>query len=257
MTDEPRKPPTADDVRHWLGLLPELCALLPDAAVARGAIDGPRPAAASKPPVKLHVLHLLDTREKWDWEWGMWQVDPDRQGVLPYLWGWVRDLEATAYEDSADLPGETPETPTVSNCCDWLARHLHIAEHLAQWAEFAGGIKAVHRNVTAAVSSVQSVAEKRVPCGTCGFGHLERDGEANRWLCRACGHIVTVQAVTLPQAARIVGVKRQTLYDWANRPGILRPLSSVLGERGSTRKLYDLSDVRRLVAENRLRRVVE
>lgn len=245
MTDEPRKP-TADDVRHWLGLLPELCALLPDAAVARGAIDGPRPAAASKPPVKLHVLHLLDTREKWDWEWGMWQVDPDRQGVLPYLWGWVRDLEATAYETSVELPGETPTEPTVASCCDWLSRHLHIAEHLAQWPEFACGVKAVHRNVTAAVSAVRG-RDKPVPCNRCGIGTLDRDAETNRWTCKACGHIVAVQAVTIRQAAKIVGRPERTLRAWAQRNLLTRVAD------GPRLHLYDLGDIRRVAAEVALR----
>ena len=249
---------TPDDVRHWLGQLPELCALLPDAAVARGAIDGPRPAPASKPPLKLHILHLLDRREKANWEFGMWQVDPDRQGILPYLWGWVRDLEATLYEESARLPDETPTDPTVAGCCDWLVRHLGMAEALDQWPEFADGIRVIRGHLLAATSGVRDLYDKPVPCSRCG-NPLQRVDERPLWECSACGHEVTVQAVTLNQAAKIMGVPKDKLYTIANRPALLadigaQPLRPVLGETGS-RKLYDLNDLRRVVAEINMRRM--
>ena len=246
MTDEPRKPPTADDVRHWLGELPELCALLPDAAVARAAIDGPRPAPSSKPPLKLHVLHLLDTREKANWEWGMWQVDPDRQGVLPYLWGWVRDVEASLYDESPRLPDETPEQPTVASCCDWLARHVGMAETLQQWPELRDGIQVLNRNVHAAVSAVRD-RSRPVPCNHCGAGALARDAETNRWICPACGHVVAVQAVTIRQAAQIIGRPERTIRSWA-----VRHLITAVSD-GPRTNLYDLGDVRRVHAETELR----
>lgn len=242
--DEPRTP-TLDQTRRHLLELPELCALLPDAAHARSAIDGPRPAPASKPPLKLHVLHLLDEREKWNWEWGMWQVDPDRQGVLPYLHGWVRDIEASLYEESPRLPDEAPDEPTVANCCDWLSRHLGAAETLAQWPELAHGIKTLHGNVRAAVAGIRD-RHRPVPCSQCG-NPLSRDGDTNRWVCEACGHLVSVQAVTLRQAAHIVGRSERTLRSWAQR-NLFTRISD-----GPRTNLYDLGDIRRVVAEVALR----
>lgn len=236
-----------EDVRRHLLEIPELAALLPDALVARGAIDGPRPAPASKPPVKLHILHLMDTRPRYDWEAGMAWCDPDSQGVLPYLWGWVRDLEASAYESSAILPAEAPETPTVSGCCGWLTAHLAILANLPQWDDFAHGVKSTHRLLLAAVRSVRD-REEPVPCNRCGAGKLARDGETNRWACPACGHVVAIQAVTLRDASRIVGVPERTLREWATHPGLLSPVAD-----GPRLRLFDLGDVRRVTAEKRLR----
>ena len=61
--------------------------------------------------------------------------------------------------------------------------------------------------------------------------------------------MVTVQAVTLVEAAPLVGVSKTTLYRWALRPGVLSPVVD------GAKKLYDLGDIRRLVAETRLRGV--
>lgn len=246
--------PTLDEVRRWLGLLPELCALLPDAAVTTGGAGiatGPS-LPGSRPPTNLEVLHLLDTREKWNWEWGMWQVNPNREGVLPYLHGWVRDLEATAIEEGL-TPTEWAGAEYVTTCCDWLLRNLELAAQLPQWPHFARGIRAVYRQLVAAVSRVRDTGRVPVPCQHCGHGTLARDAGSNRWTCSACGHIVTVQAVTLRQAAKLIGVAYQTLWEWAQRPGVLSP---ILADTG-TRRLYDLNDVRRLVAEERVRKALK
>ena len=49
------------------------------------------------------------------------------------------------------------------------------------------------------------------------------------------------------EAAPLVGVPERTLYRWALRPGVLSPVAD------GSKRLYDLGDIRRLVAETRLR----
>ena len=97
MTHDEDTPPAAAKVGAWLRDIPELCALLDDAAVTRGpSAETARPAPGSRPPLRLDVVHLQDEREKHNWESGMWWCDPDRQGVLPYLHGWARTPRAAA-----------------------------------------------------------------------------------------------------------------------------------------------------------------
>lgn len=245
--------PTAEDVHGWLTAIPDLMAHLPDAMVTRTHQQGGgRPVPASKPPVKLEIVHLLDRRTKHDWEQGMGWCDPDRQGVLPYLDGWCRDIEATAYESRPELPPEVPADPTVTTACAWLLGMLDYAETLPQWPEFADGIRVTHRNLLAATAVVRD-RERPVRCQRCGVGTLTRPGEEALWECAACGSQVKVQAVTLRQAAGIIGMSARTLQDWARRPGVLSP---ILADTGS-RKLFDLGDIRRLVAEQRVRRAIE
>ena len=236
--------PSVDDIRRHLAEIPELCALLPDAAVARTVIEGPRPAPGSKPPTRLDVVHLLDTRDKHR-DANMATCDPDRQGVLPYLWGWVRDIEADALDQSPQLPPESPEAPTVANCCDWLTTMLDYAATLPQWFEYADGIRRTHTNLRAATAGVRDIEERPVTCTTCGAGHLALTGP-NLWECGACGKKFTVQAVTLRQAAKIIGdIGHTTLWRWSKRNLFTR-----IHDDG--RDLYDLGSIRRVVAYERL-----
>lgn len=234
----------ADDTRRHLAEIPELCALLPDAATTRTAIEGPRPAPGSKPPLRLDILHLLDGRDKHH-DANMATCDPDRQGVLPYLWGWVRDIEADALDQSPELPPETPEVPTVAGCCDWLTTMLPFAATLPQWFELADGIKVVHGRLRAATAGVRDVEQRPAVCNLCHAGHLVESGP-KLWKCDACNREVVVQAVTLVQAATLVGVGQATLYRWAKRN-----LFERVDDGGG--KVYDLGSIRRVVAENRMR----
>ena len=88
-----------------------------------------------------------------------------------------------------------------------------------------------------------------VPCRSCGGPLRPRAGRAASWQCEACERVVTVQAVTLREAAPLVGVPERTLYRWALRPGVLSPVAD------GAKRLYDLGDIRRFVAETRLRGV--
>ena len=250
MTHDEDTPPAAAKVGAWLRDIPELCALLDDAAVTKGpSAETARPAPGSRPPLRLDVVHLQDEREKHDWESGMWWCDPDRQGVLPYLHGWARDIEATAYEERPTLPDELPAEPTVASVCAWLLAEVDYAVTLPQWPEFAAGVATVHSRLRAATGAVRPMEARPVPCRACGGPLRPRAGRAASWQCEACERVVTVQAVTLVEAAPLVGVSKTTLYRWALRPGVLSPVVD------GAKKLYDLGDIRRLVAETRLRGV--
>ena len=245
-----------DDVDRWLRAIPDLCALLPDALITRPAgSGGPRPVPSSRPPVRLDIVSLLDERDTVLWETGMAYVDPDGAGVLPYLWGWCRDIEASLYEISPTLPPEVPAEPTVAGCCSWLIGALEDATSLPQWDELAWGIQQVHAGLRAATSAVRDVAEHPVPCSRCGGPLARVEGERPLWECDACGHLVTVQAVTLRQAAAILRREQgkgaptlRTLQRWALRPGILAPVAD-----GPRSRVFDLGQIRGLAAEAKLR----
>lgn len=271
------------DVLGWLREIPELCALLPDAMVTRGGRGGVAVAAGSRTPCRLDVLDLADGRVKYDWVSGMDWVDPDRQGVLPYLCGWARDLEAEACDSARPAPRAVPEDPTVAEVCAWLIVETEWAAGLPSWPDYAHGVRRIWRRLRDATRQVRDVEPVGVPCVLCGgdlhqprvwrcalcdmpvptadvrggaptctgCGHLA-DPVAARpmWECGVCGHRVTIQAVTLRDAAQIVGVPYSTLRRYAARPGALTPI------RGDgAARLYDLGDIRGLVAEQRLGQV--
>lgn len=254
MSDADRTP---DEIRNWLAEIVDMTADIPDPAMITGPIkpEGTRPVPSSRPPTRLDVLSLLTRAERYDdiWETGMQYVDPDGAGILPYLWGWVRDIEATLYESYPTVPDEAPETPTVTNCADWLGCHAEAAATTHQWSELVYGLRKLRSGLRAATAGVRDVERKPVPCSRCGQP-LHRVGEQALWECEA-GHQTSVEAVTLRQAhERLVADGGQwvpsmsTLKDWSRRPGLLPCLRE--SERVS---LYDLSTIRKLVAEARVR----
>ncbi|MGC8030311.1 hypothetical protein ACP3WD_24010, partial [Salmonella enterica] len=103
--------PTAQHIRRWLAELPELAALLPTALITRSPDDTQRRTApGSRPPVRLDVIQLLNTTLAQDVAAGRAEwVDPDRAGLLPYLWTWCRDIEADAL-DAGHHPDDLPDT---------------------------------------------------------------------------------------------------------------------------------------------------
>lgn len=256
---EPKPTPTIAQVRRWLGEIPDMCTLLPDALVTRSArSESRRPVPSSRPPYDVGITDLADRRTKHDWTTGsMAWCDPDRMGVLPFLDSWVRDLEAAAIDGDPifgiqprhDLPPAAPETPTVAAVCDWLARELEWAETLPQWPELADGIRHTHRRLRSATASVRDREERPVPCQRCGEGKLRQvEGARPLWACDRCDAEVSIQAVTLQQAAKIVRVPERTLRDWSHRQALLSPVGD-----GPRSRLYDLGQIRALVAERRLR----
>ena len=57
--------PTVNEVLRYLAELPDMCALLPEAAIVRTPRgEGSRGTPGPRPPRRLDVLHLLDTRDK-------------------------------------------------------------------------------------------------------------------------------------------------------------------------------------------------
>lgn len=256
MSDADRTP---DEIRAWLAEIVEMAVDVPDPAMVTGPTDtqSARPVPSSKPPTRLDVLSLLTRAERYDelWERGMQYVDPDGAGILPYLWGWVRDIEATLYEQHPVVPDEAPDTPTVAGCADWLARHAEATATTHQWPELVYGLRNLRSGLRAVTVGVRGVERKPVPCSRCGQP-LHRVGEQALWECEA-GHQTSVEAVTLRQARQRLLDERcagqwvpsiSTLKDWSKRPGVLPCLRE--SERVS---LYDLSTIRRLVAEARVR----
>lgn len=248
--------PTTDTIRRHLTLLPDLCALLPDALITRTpGTKTRRPVPSSKPPVNLDIM-LLDQRRRPDKTGRMTHCDPEGVGVLPYLDGWARDIEATALDQRPDMPAELPDPPTLTAVIEWLLAELDYAATLPQWYEMSWGIEQTYRAVKRAVGSVIEHETRPVPCNRCGEGKLEQvPGERPLWVCQLCGHEVSVQAVTLPQAAAILREESRhaaptlrTLQRWAKRRGLLAPVSD-----GPRSRLFDLGQIRKLAAEARLR----
>jgi hypothetical protein len=234
-------------VRQALSELADLCALLPE-ALTSGPGGGPRTHAgpSASVPLRLDVLQLLDLRDRSGWLDGMEYCDPEGVGVLPYLWGWARDFEATALDECPTAIPALPEKPTLSSVTNWLISQLDWITGTAQWPDFEWGVLHVHRAVRAAVKHLRE-AGPAVPCSRCGAGHLEvLPGRKAAWRCTACGHEVTIQAVTLRQAASLVGVPLRTLYRWDAR----RMITAVCDEQG--RRWWDLGDIRRAAAQTRL-----
>lgn len=239
--------PTPAQVRDWLHHLPDLCALLGDALVTRSAEQHTsRPVPASKPPVRLDIIGLLDERDV-DWEAGMWRVDPDGHGVLPWLWGWCRDIEADAYQLRPTLCDEVPDPPTVAGCCAWLMQDDLLdwcAVTLRQWDEFAIDLGRVHAAVRNATANVADQRVRPVPCGRCGEALTQV--KPGLWECEQ-GHMTSVQAVTVNRGAKIIGIRADALGKLVRQPGPgVEPARPILGDGGS-RRLYDLNDLRRVV----------
>lgn len=228
---------TNDDTRQHLTELPDLYRLLPAAAHTRATVEGPRPAPASKPPTRLDVVDLLDTRHKPATRHHHEAVfpDPDRVGVLPLLQRWTRHYTQ-----------QTP--PTVVACCATLTEMLPAIQHHPDYPEMVAAIKDRWHAVRAATADVRDV-QHQVPCRNCG-GELEQQNP-KLWRCKACGHEVSVIAATLPQARRALLLEHgdkaptlRTLQNWANRPGLLPGLL----ESGPRSNVYDMATIRSVTA---------
>ena len=235
--------PTPADVRAWLEEIPRLVLSLPIAAVTRKSAGVERRSVpASKPPTRTSIVHLLDTREKHDPAYGMAACDPERQGVLPYLLGWVRqtakDPGIGRYDDFCD----------VSFCCqylnDYLLRIMLIEE---DWVAFSVGVRTIHHDLVEAVAVLLD-SQTPVVCPSCHVGVLRPDGgKSDSWVCGPCGHVVTIHVVTLREAAAETGEKLSTLKFWS-RSGLFTKISRDATPGGGH---YDLGDIKRVIAEKR------
>lgn len=236
-----------DAIRRKLTEIPDLYALIPDALITRrtGA-QIRRPVPSSRPPLNLDVF-LLDERRRLDRTGRMTHCDPEGVGVLPYLDGWARDIEATALDQRTDAPDELPDPATLTGIINWLLAELDYASTLPQWYDMSWGIQQLHANIRRAVANVLD-NERPVTCTRCGAGHLRRiEGDRPLWECHTCGHLVRIQAVTLRQAAKILGRPYPTLIAWKNR-NLITAVSD-----GPRKNLYDLGELRRVHAEVQLR----
>lgn len=233
-------------IAQRLADLPELAAQLPDMITQRRTQQNSTPTPASRPPLRLDIVALLDQRDRTAWANGMQLCDPTTVGLLPYLWGWARDIESTALDNDVTLPaGDTPTKPTITTVCAWLTASLDYAHLLPEWPELAAGIEHCWRTTRAAVGGDDK--PKPVPCPHCRAGRLQRLGETATWECNQCGRAIATQPVTLQQAVKETGIPLSTLYRWTKHKLIV----AVQNHNGQ--RLWDLGDIRRQAAATRLK----
>lgn len=235
--------------KHHLTQIPQLHNHLPTAKQTRNNTPGPQTKPASKPPTPLHITDLQDTRTKWH-NPNMTQCPPHRQGTLPTLWGWIRDIESDAL-DAGVQPPPTPENPDVPTCCHWLSEMADHTATMPQWEAFREAMHQLHQRLLTATVNVREIESQPVTCNTCHNGQLILAGP-NLWQCNNCHKEVTVQAVSIRQAARIINkinsdtkVSHVTLSKWAKRNLFVRVTDG-------DRPLYDLGSIRKVVAYERL-----
>ena len=255
MTDTPTTTAQLAQILDWAALLP---ALLTRRAPTGDSSNSGRRTHGSKPPVRLDILQILDTRRRAtgddaeDRAWHDRMASDHRQGILPDLWQWCRLIEAEAMHSRPEPPDELPEQPTLAGVVDWLTRHTPWAVEQPWAGEYVADVDWWWRKLREAVGEADTAG---VPCGRCGEGlvmvHL------GLWEC-GTGHQVTVQPVSINLAAQKIGIPKDQLYALIAQPQQLRTLGiepprPILGETGA-RRVYDLSDLRRLVAEVRVRR---
>ena len=236
------------DLLDWAALLP---VLLTRHAPSGDNSRGGRAPSGSKPPVRLDVLQVLDARVRIPGDDAEDRAELDRlagdhrQGLLPDLWQWARLIEAEAMETCPQVPAELPESPTLGSVVGWLSAHTDWAE-AQQWAdEYRADIDWWWRHLRRLVGEAR--AEPVVPCRRCGESLKAVHG--GLWECRS-GHRVTVRPVGIREAARLTGTHEATLRRWLRESDVQRLVES------PTAVLYDLGDVRRVVAERRLADVV-
>ena len=231
------------DLLDWAALLP---VLLTRHAPSGDSSRGGRAPSGSKPPVRLDVLQVLDARVRIPGDDAEDRAELDRlagdhrQGLLPDLWQWARLIEAEAMETCPQVPAELPEQPTLGSVVDWLLVHTGWAE-TQQWAdEYRADVDWWWRRLRQLVGEAR--AEPVVPCGRCGEALTQQ--KPGLWECEQ-GHMTSVQAVTLREAARILSARDgekaptlRTLQRWAKRPGLLIPISD-----GPRSRLFDLSQI--------------
>lgn len=235
------------DIRAHLAEIPRLYALLPSASVARVPGGETRSVPGPREPARLGILRLLDTRDRTAWTQGMGHCDPASVGVLPYIRGWALDIESQLLDAGHTELAPLPHRQGVVEWASWLSGVLELAERLAVWPVLAAGITATHGALVGATRLVTGESGSGVPCPLCGSGLTRREGETTVWECAECGHVVSVRAVTLRQASSMVGVPYPTLSGWARDYGLLTPITD-----GRRQRLYDLGQIRAVVAQRRL-----
>lgn len=232
--------PSIEETRAALQELPGLAALLPIALTTGPAPQNgtAHPAPASRIPIRLDVIQLLDMRntrpERMEW------ADPDGHGVVPYLDGWVVDI-ADDLEATTPDPHPLPE-PQLAAITAWLAERLTLIAGLPQWPDFADGVHRIRHATRQAVAHLANPtpAVIRCQCGT-PFQH----GDEHTWTCPTCQATRTIHAISLADAAHELAWPKRTLQRWAADRGW--PYAYRDGIR-----VYDRSTIAAAVAAARL-----
>lgn len=219
---------------------------------------------SSKPPMRLDVVHLVDTREKPLW----WGEDPrdaelgDRYGVLYQLHSWSR----VVWEEMPDAEYLADE-PTVSGEAEYLLRALPFINQ-QQWAnDFCDDVISLAGKVRNALGIRR---EHKPKCRYChdvvepvDTNHVTTNWEAYAYaLCRGCNWkyepgaelkaLGQVQpAVTIKDLSETTGIPLPTLYRWVEQ-GVITPCAES-PKKPTNRKpaLFDLAEVSERIARVR------
>lgn len=189
-----------------------------------GSRTGGAAIAHSPAPVRLDILHALDTRirdHSDDAEARAWHdrlAADHRQGLIPDLYQWCKLIDAEA-RDTNLTPADLPDPPTLSTVTGWLHTHL-------DWALTQHWSGELVRDVDWWWRRVRHLTGERDPyqprCTLCLFPYVEAEG--GWWRCQGCGteksidtglKQLTEPLVTISQAAALTGTPLRTLRRYA------------------------------------------
>lgn len=256
--------------------LPELLLAIPDAYAALPGFKLP----GSQPPdpdkrtghsvvshrsiLRLEVVDLTDQREKADAAPTRREnIEADRrdgwrQGILPTLSSWVRDVDAAMW-DSGDEHQNPPTQRTVAGECGWLAEN-------ADWIQKQKWLGDILVDLTKMLEDINRACgvkpEQPLACPACGWemqgqGDYQAELKRHPWYrCTGCPQTITTAAeldrvskraedyVTLKYAAKVLEVPYATLRTWKARKWII-PLGR--DSRGDIFSLTVLSSLARRI----------
>lgn len=277
------KPDQREKLKRRLDELPDLMALVETMHLTlmprRATGGGSKPHPASRPPVNLGLVDLLDTRPKLN---GRTVVDADelvaittaeqwaarqreegkkpnattvvpeakgrRVGILLCLESWVR-VAAEEMTEAGEEHTPPREDPTISSESSWLSQHVGwIAGQ--QWSgDLSREVSAIWKDLRKAASERAQYSPR---CPGC-MAWLTSQGSF--WSCSACGRdyrdermVMSCQEpMTGERIAHLFDLNYSTIRTWSSR-GELEP---AVGEDGQPRMdgrkpLFWIIDVLRL-----------
>ena len=242
--------------RSNLESLPHLVAALARCLTEKPADTGGGSSGkpASKPPMRLDVVHLVDEREKPLW----WGEDPraadlqDRYGVTWSLHAWSRIVWEEQPEAAflAEAPTTETEAAYLLDAWPWIGQQ--------PWSdEFCDDVNALARKCRAGLGIRP---ELRLSCRYCRdvVQPVDAKHDVTTWeacaygLCRGCGRdyplgpalaaLGQVQdPMTLKSIAEATSLPERTLRRWCD-VGAIKPAPDSAGRRRG--RLFDLAEVR-------------
>lgn len=244
-----------DDQKHAeilqaLRALPDLCAQLDPTERTPGPKMHGTPG--SRPPLRLDVIDLLDTRRKREFDWlDISAGGDDRHGVLPSLEWWTRWVHADRADADLHQP-ELADTPTIATECGYLAS---VWDYVGA-QDYAGEIRSDIKHLLAVVQHALGIRREYTPaCRRCRNALSKTygpEGDGTFWYeCPWCGKVEDlnsglrdlgrVQLATLAEISDLLDIPVKTLHRW-HKDGLLKPEH---GERRRDRQ-FAIADARRL-----------